>query len=201
MSRYRMMAVLVLVLSAAFLIAGEVDQRDFQTVKAKAATVRFDQAIKQADALHQRTIAEARRQYMADLNEAMVEATKAGNLEEAIRLRDAMREIQESKVARPDNEIPSGRETLTKSLIGSTWLTNNGTDKVQYQADGTGTENGKSAFKWAALDDQRVVWYWINSSYVTLLVFDQNATRCTFYGLDQTDKRKNRPTKIGTRVK
>jgi len=90
---HRPLILATVLICAATLLAGDADRWGFQTIKAKSAATRYEQAIRKAEAAHQRAITDARRQFITDLDRAKVEATQAGNLEEAIRLRDAIQTV------------------------------------------------------------------------------------------------------------
>jgi len=196
---YRLLAFSVVFLCAVVLLAGEISLKSFKSTKAKAATIRYKEAIKAADTLYQRTLEDARHQYINDLNEAKVEAMKTGNLEEAIRLRDAIQEVETAEPANSDRTSTPKRESLVAKLVNSTWLGNKN-EKIEYFANGTGSHN-TSTFKWAAIDDRRIVWYWPNTTYVTYVVFNQEMTSFAVYSLGHTESRKTGPSWKGTRVK
>lgn len=93
---YRAFILVIMLIGTGVLIAGDEDRWNFQTVKAKTAAVRYEQTVREADATHQRAITDAQRQFVADLDAAKVDATKAGNLDEAVRLREAIQAVSKT---------------------------------------------------------------------------------------------------------
>lgn len=84
-----LIATIILLAVCALLAAGAVGE-GFTTIKARAATATFERAVTKADAEHAQTIDAAQRAYAANLAEAKADATRAGNLDEAVRIRDAI---------------------------------------------------------------------------------------------------------------
>jgi hypothetical protein len=134
----------ILLIATGMLIAGDAERWNFQTVKAKAAALRFEQTTREANATHQRVLTDARRLFIADLDAAKVEATKAGNLDEAIRLRDAIGSLHKTMpVVENDNAPRPAADNSLRDMIGNwnfAWGTT-GT-KINFVV----TENGQAIF-------------------------------------------------------
>lgn len=149
----RWLVVAVPLVATGMLMAGDAGRWDFQTVKAKAAAVRYEQAVQAADEIHQRTLADAQRQFIADLDEAKVDATKAGNLDEAVRLRDA---IQAQRKTMPAAEV----DNPFRDIAGK-WNFEWGTSDVK--SPFTVNEAGQLVFsprdkRQLAVQDGRILW-------------------------------------------
>ncbi|MBI1370325.1 MAG: hypothetical protein GC162_16950 [Planctomycetes bacterium] len=120
------LCVLAALIGAAALWADE-PRWPFTSIKAKSAAVRYEKTVKTADADHNRALDTARKEFIADLNEAMVDATKAGNLEEAIRIKDAKEQLlgAEKPAGAPATAPAAGtaadKTALTSRLVGSKW--------------------------------------------------------------------------------
>ncbi|QNN20911.1 hypothetical protein HED60_01045 [Planctomycetales bacterium ZRK34] len=104
-------------LLAVFAFAGDADGWEFQTMKAKAAAVKYERAIEKAEASRDRAVAEATQQLRADLLEAQTDATRAGNLDEAVRIRSAMRQL-----AADGEHSTKPNDAGLDAIIGKTWI-------------------------------------------------------------------------------
>ncbi|QNN22655.1 hypothetical protein HED60_10375 [Planctomycetales bacterium ZRK34] len=188
----RWLVVGVLLFATGLLVAGDAGRWDFQTVKAKAAVVRYEQAVRAADAIHQRTLADAQRQFIADLDEAKVDATKAGNLDEAVRLRDA---IQAQRKTMPAAEADNPFRD-----IAGTWSFEWGTtgNRVSFVLN----QNGQAVFtkdhRQLTIQDGRLLW--ISDSSDTSLELISANDRLIVLGWSRSKGRhplKNQPNHVG----
>lgn len=96
------------------------DQRPtFKTAKAKAAQKRYESSTRQLDAAYQKKLADTRQSYAAELQSIQKEVTQAGNLEEALRIRDTIAALDRPKgeVADDSGESSQTRFTTTKAKI------------------------------------------------------------------------------------
>src|SRR5262249_20220233 len=83
---------------------------DFKSKAAAEAKRRYDQAVKEHKAAYAKAIRDAERALRADLKSAMQEATKAGDLDEALKLGAAVNHIEKAGVSpREGVALPRGK--------------------------------------------------------------------------------------------
>jgi hypothetical protein len=107
----------------------------------------------------------AREKYLSALREEMKQTTKRQDLDEAIRIRDEIQDVEAGDRA-PANVRPIGleeRQKLTAQLIGSTW-DNDGHGGVRFNANGTTSRADGVPGRWANVDN-----------WVDVLTFDERA--------------------------
>lgn len=130
---------LVLMLGG-WLLAEEVSS-GFRNSKAKGATVRYERSLEKARSDYDRQIEAAQKEYIAALNSALDEVTRSGNLDEAVKIRnakDALLNVSEAD----DKPREDDRLQVLGALYGvnQSWL--DVTDKLQ---KAIGEKNGWSA--------------------------------------------------------
>jgi hypothetical protein len=117
----------------------------------------------------------AREKYLSALREEMKQTTKRQDLDEAIRIRDEIQDVEAGDRA-PANVRPIGleeRQKLTAQLIGSTW-DNDGHGGVRFNANGTTSRADGVPGRWAILDGQTLVARYVDN-WVDVLTFDERA--------------------------
>lgn len=158
---------MALMLASAAVLAQQVS--GFKSTGAKLAQTRYENTLKELDRDYQRKVTAARQDYINELKDLQKEATQSNNLDEAVRIREAIRDMEgQQKVARvvvaeATNPQAAGAERLREQLSGTTWKTLVGT--AAFADDGIYKRNPDDG------EDGR--WVPVSSRAVVLLLKDQ----------------------------
>jgi hypothetical protein len=135
---------------------------EFKTWAARDAMTTYSAATNKAAREYQDKLAIARKACIASLNAAKDDATKAANLDEAVRIRDTVTRLQNEAAAVGAAAAPkaaplAGRERLAARLAGTAWDTAG--KPYRFNADGTMTVGvpNSAPWQWAAIGDHEVV--------------------------------------------
>lgn len=123
---------------------------------ALAAFKEYEAARARAQAAYEKAVAPAQAKLLADLNKAREAATRAGDLDEAVRLRDAAADLTAKGGGGPaDPEPPAPR--LAKLLPGTRWQKAAGGFAITFADGGVVTSTHHPAKgTWAAVGDDGV---------------------------------------------
>ena len=100
----------------------EKDQSTFKTAKPRQTQLSFKAKLFRIEKEHEANVAKARLEYLDQMELLQKQTTQAGNLEEAIRIRDEIANINNIKPLVPKAKSPtSKREALRRKLIGTRW--------------------------------------------------------------------------------
>lgn len=157
------------------------DVVDFKNPAAKTAHAEYHSALTQAERAKTNQVELARRKYLASLKTAQLDATKKGDLDDAIRIRDEIAAVEAVIAgASPDTLKPASKTPPTNETKWS--YGDNRT--VSFNSNGTGELRAQALgkvvpFQWARLPDDSVLL--LADGYVDLLVFDADGKAFTKY--------------------
>ncbi len=121
---------------------------NFKNPEAKKAKSRYDEAVARAKTDYEQKLREAREALLADLDKAQKDASNAGDLDEAVKIRDARKVIAEGA-----RDVAT-KADLRNALAGTRW--NWGDVPLVLQADGRARhalwEADKLLIRWEAID-------------------------------------------------
>ena len=133
---------------------------DFKSPAARSAAEVYSGALTRASKDYKDKSDIARKAaFIAQLNTAQQAATKAGNLDEAVKIRDVIAklnaEIQETAATHGSGPALE-RQKLTAALVNTVWQS--GEAKIRFNEDGTGVYVGadKPPWEWVAMDGRNV---------------------------------------------
>jgi len=193
--RYRQSLAALLVILAAGATAGAVEETGaFRSPAAIAARQTYERKAEAIEREYRQKTAAAQAEYATALEQAKLAMTKEGNLDEAIRIRDAIAHAKTAAAAQAKPVVPD-RSTNTKlatALARTTWAAPAFSFVVG--PDGrfsTGGENGSG--RWLALDERRAILLFDNG-WINILTFDEGLTGC------KADEARPTPGWTGKRV-
>ena len=134
-----------------------------KTIDAKTALAECDRAIAAAKAEYDKKVLAVKAETIKKLTGAMEKATKAGNLDEALAIREQIKELQPKVTVAMQPATPS-TDKLTAANVVGTWdvvqpANNNWRARMQFDADGTyhyHSNFGSGSGTWR-INDQSVV--------------------------------------------
>jgi hypothetical protein len=141
----------VLFVALFFVVGLALGADEFKTIKAKSSTIVYERAVAKADDEHAKALDDARRQYIVALNEAMAEATQSSNLDEAVRIRDAIADLQK---ARESSSPP--KQSLKQRLTGTTWNASGG-HQWSFNANNTAVSDRNFKGTWQVVDERTII--------------------------------------------
>jgi hypothetical protein len=159
------------------------DAAEFKTRQARDAMATYAGAAERLGREYQEKLSVARKTCLAGLTTAKEVATRAGNLDEAIRIRDTIAKLQAEAPAAPAADggrgpLVTARENLTRQLAGTVWEPGVGKG-FRLNADGTVTGGDRAGpASWAALDGSVVAVRWPDG-WVHTYAFDEKLKTCT----------------------
>jgi hypothetical protein len=139
---------------------GPAGATEFKSRAARDAATKYGFSVERLNQEHQKKLTAARRAYVVALTAAKDEATRAANLDEAVRLRDAIADLEKEAPpadvsARADGPA-AAQATLAKKLAGTTWEDNG--KQIRFNVDGTMTrQDSKEPWAWAAVNGTTIV--------------------------------------------
>jgi hypothetical protein len=153
------------------------DGGGFKSPAAVVARNAHARKVEVAEREYREKVAAAHAEYAAALEQAQGVVTKAGNLDEAVRIRDAAARVKaEAVAARPAAVEGAGRGRLTAAVLGTTWQSP--TFTFELAAENRFTASGANGGgRWFAVDDRRVILVFDNG-WVNLLTFDDGLAGC-----------------------
>jgi hypothetical protein len=89
-----------------------------------AAKAKYDQAMLKVQKQAEEARAAAKAAYLADLKTALDALTKAGKLEEAVQIRDAIKQFEKADPSDADSEPGSKDKRLPKAIVGAIFRVN-----------------------------------------------------------------------------
>ena len=131
---------------------------EFQTLRPKAAQQEYEAKISGLLVQLERDMNQARQKYIDALKTALDDTTRAGNLDEALRIRQAI-ELQENLAPRErplKPRLTPEQRILEAQLIGTRWEAPASTRQFGYDAIATQERDGRKTLPWAALDGRTV---------------------------------------------
>ena len=185
--RYALLATCVMVVGIA--VAGdEPGPVEFKSPAARLATETYNGEIQKLTRDYQQKADVARKACIAQLTSAQQSATKAGNLDEAVRIRDAITRLNSDAPEPAGHTSPKGvtaagllgdRQKLSQALAGSVW--ESGDTKFRFNDDGTGIylTGGKPPWTWIAMSGKEA-YVRYGSGWTNRLEFDEAAKSFTF---------------------
>lgn len=137
--------------------AGAAGAAEFKSRLARDAAAKYAATVERLNQEHQEKLTAARKSYAAALTAARDEATRAANLDEAVRLRDAIADLQKEAPAPARQDGPAAAQAaLARQLAGTTW--DDDGKQTRFNADGTVTRpDAKEKVTWAAINGNTVV--------------------------------------------
>jgi hypothetical protein len=95
--------------------AGKTAEPGKLTEPAKSPEARYEEAVAAAKTQYEEKLAAARAALIADLDKALADATKAGNLDEALRIREAKKSLESEETTKPPPALREGAVRFGKS--------------------------------------------------------------------------------------
>jgi hypothetical protein len=173
------------VCTALFIVLAAATQaEDFKTAAARIAKKEYEAKVASIEADAEKGLAAARREYLARLKGAEREATRAGDLDEALRVRAETAEVrrQDTSPALLQRQEWQARNALATKLAGTTWkpgkadagsrftLTRDGS-VVEHLENGADRPQGK----WAVIGNHMAV-ILTDSPWINVCQFDDENT-------------------------
>jgi hypothetical protein len=157
---------------SAMLVLGQAKESEFKSLAGRNAETKFLAAQAEIERDYRQKMTAAREKYVAALTKARDEATRVANLDEAIRIRDAIDRVRKSDPL----HAPSAREGHATQLAGTTWSASNG-NKRGLAPDGTLLDGkGRVCGHWYPLDDRQVLLRYDGNNWADLWQFDPTRT-------------------------
>ena len=158
---------------------------DFKTLPAKSAAETYGGTLQRLTRDFKEKSDVARKTCVAQLTVAQQAATKAGNLDEAVRIRDAITTLNAQADTGAPTHGPNGliveRQKLAQALAGTIWQS--GDTKLKFNEDGTGNfAQGDKPWQWVAING-REVYVRYGSGWTNRLEFDDSMKTFTFLEL------------------
>jgi hypothetical protein len=156
---------------------------DFKTLPARSAAETYTGTLTRLTRDYKEKGDVARKTCIAQLGVAQQAATKAGNLDEALRIRDAITKLNAETAENTKSNGPTGlileRQRLTAALAGTLWQS--GDAKLKFADDGTGTyaNADKPAWEWVAMNGKEI-YIRFGSGFTDRLEFDDAVKTFTF---------------------
>jgi hypothetical protein len=148
---------------------------DFKSPTARSAAEVYSGTVARATREFKDKSDSARKTFIGQLTTAQQAATKAGNLDEAVKIRDVITKLnaETQEAATSHGSGPAAeRQRLTASLVNSVWQT--GDTKIRFNDDGTGIYVGsdKPPWEWVAMDG-RSIYIRYSNGWTNRLEFDE----------------------------
>lgn len=164
------------------------------SLKVRLAQQSFLKNQSKARALLEKKIAEARQEYLAELEELeddlksvleeeQKDATKDGELEEALKIKqiaeDFVRSMKRERDALLGASVSNSLTALESQLEGTKWKLSGG-QRIYFDKNGEGgflTDQRK--FQWGAFSQDQVIVRYLKSNYVDIYQFEVDEKKCT----------------------
>lgn len=146
-------------------IAGDdANTSQYKSRTALGAEAQFRAALSEAEAEFARKQRDAQQKLKAGLTKAMDEATKAGDLDDALKIRERIREIEAGELDAKKTGVDRNddRARLYRRIVNSDWSGKGVWSAFRFNANGTVVRQGNLVkdHYWAAVDSRRLVTIW-----------------------------------------
>jgi hypothetical protein len=170
--------------------AGEVSDAPFASPGARNAAESYGSALLRLQREFEEKAAVVRKAYVTQLTAAKDAATRSGNLDEAVRIRDAIEKLaaqaQKGSVDQ-HGALSADRLKLARQLGGTVWQT--GAQSFKFNDDGTGIASGRNeTFQWVPING-RQVYMEFSAGWTNRLDFDEQVGTFTFQELANGTKK------------
>ena len=166
-SRTGSLGVLCVGIAAVALAGDAVEQPEFKSLPARDAASTYQTQIARLNHDYQEKLNSARKVYVSALSVAKERATRAGDLDEAVHIRDEISRLQQdaaddphphagSVAVNPAGGLAAARAALTHELGGSIWTQNGVTFKFNEDGSLT-TGDGKPYGRWTVLSPKAAI--------------------------------------------
>lgn len=191
----------------AFLILFNVSHADevrFKSAKSRRAQQKYasdhekarkelEKKIKAAYEDYDKTLKPVRATYLETLEDEKEDVTKAGDLEEALKLKTEIESIQKAvseaeaiAAATPETRTP--RKLLEQKLVGTVWKIDH-PSIFQFFANGKATSLEKGGdWHWATVSGNRVVIWYPEQNWINMFEFDEKVEKCQMHTVGGTEK-------------
>jgi hypothetical protein len=183
-SRFLIAVLLLFYVGLAFAKQGNPDPA-FKSPDAKKAVIAHAVATHRAKEDHDKRLEKAKKQLLTGSEVAMKDATKAGDLDEAVKFRDAVKKYEAESPATPrtaDELLVLAAKT--RKLIVGTWAVETPGAKKDWvsKSDGTVSTRDDKGMWTVELDRNRVFIHWFQDRWETFeLPLDPKSTRGDSY--------------------
>lgn len=127
---------------------------EFKTQSAARAKAAYDRAAVRAKADYYAEVAAARRALTKALEGALDEATRAKNLDDAVKIRDAIAALKNGDAVEGPGEA-GDTPRLAKALVGTRWLISDGVFEFR-ERDFVFAEGGRVGGTWQVISPQTI---------------------------------------------
>ena len=173
----RIVTLLLTVLITVALFADDKPTSDFKSPQLRAARVQLNSRILDIQREANGKIAAASKQYIAELQKAKDEATRRGDLDEALRIRDELAAVQKGLVSEPPPQTPwKAREGLAQDLAGTSWKLGGNPDLTLMGDGRTSPQSAGIQGRWAPVGDRAIV-VTFEDGWTDLWLFDEKLTK------------------------
>ncbi|MBD3673105.1 MAG: hypothetical protein HUJ26_06220 [Planctomycetaceae bacterium] len=192
-----MKPVIVVIVSALLLCSHDdmsAQEKAPDSLKVRRAQQSFLKNQGQARVLLEKKIAEVRQEYLAELEELgddfrtvleaeQKDATKDGELEEALKIKQIAEDFERSMKREQDAlsgaSVSNSLTALESQLEGTKWKLSGG-QRIYFDKNGEGgflTDQRK--FQWGAFSHNQVIVRYLKSNYVDIYQFEIDEKKCT----------------------
>ncbi|HET6250297.1 MAG TPA: hypothetical protein VFE47_21590 [Tepidisphaeraceae bacterium] len=191
MKAFRLGGLLVLLIVAAAFAADSPTLGDFKSLSARSAADTYAGAVQRLTREFKEKNDAARKTCIQQLGVAQQAATKAGNLDEAIKIRDAITRLNteiadNAQAGHGATGLIAERQKLSQALAGTVWQS--GDTKLKFNEDGTGNLSASDkTWEWVAING-REAYVRYASGWTNRLEFDDSVKTFSFLELGNGKK-------------
>lgn len=169
-----------------------------KSLKVRRASQSFQNNQARAKAILDKKIAEAQKEYLAELKELgqdyksvleeeQEDVTKNGELEEALKIKQMVEEFDRSlkreQITMSSSASSNSLTLLESKLEGTHWKFSGG-QKLYFEKNGEGGFLGdQRKFQWGAISNDQVLVRYLKTNYVDIFHFELDKKMCTVRGV------------------
>jgi hypothetical protein len=167
-------------------------QQKYASHQAKAQS-ELEKKIHAAYEEYDKTLKPVRATYLETLEKEKENATKEGDLEEALKVKSEIELIQKAVseaevIAAATPEMRTPRKLLEQKLVGTVWKIDH-PSLFQFFANGKATSLEKGGdWHWAAISGNRVVIWYPAQNWINMFEFDDKVEKCQMHTVGGTEK-------------